>query len=173
MDSEGVIKLIMTVGLPGSGKSTWAKAWGLPVVSPDAIRAAMYSEALAEKNKIIPALERMVWSTAHLMAESLFLAGHQKVVLDACNHRRCYRDEWAMPFHPWAWNSRELVYFDIPIETCLERRPGPLFEEIINRMHSEFDPVESDEGLITRLVDVGSSGGPVIKSSFTLVEFGS
>jgi len=34
--------LILTVGLPRSGKSTWAAKKGFPIVSPDAIRLAMH-----------------------------------------------------------------------------------------------------------------------------------
>lgn len=33
--------LVITVGLPRSGKSTWAKTLGAPIVSCDAIRQAL------------------------------------------------------------------------------------------------------------------------------------
>lgn len=80
--------LISTVGLPRSGKSTWARTQGIPVVNPDSIRLALHGQAF-----YAPA-EPFVWATAHLMVQSLFLAGHNKVILDATNINRRRRDEW-------------------------------------------------------------------------------
>jgi len=55
-------KLIMTVGLPRSGKSTWARKQGHPI--------------------------------AKYMVQSLFLAGHDTVILDATNTTAQRREEW-------------------------------------------------------------------------------
>ncbi|KKK82651.1 hypothetical protein LCGC14_2801230, partial [marine sediment metagenome] len=42
-------KLILTVGLPRSGKSTWARKQGHPIVNPDSIRLALYGEPFIEE----------------------------------------------------------------------------------------------------------------------------
>jgi predicted kinase len=76
--------LIMTVGLPRSGKSTWAIAQGHPVVCPDAIRLALHGQPF------IATAEPVVWATAKLMVASLFEAGHGVVILDATNSRNLY-----------------------------------------------------------------------------------
>jgi predicted kinase len=62
-------KLILTMGLPRSGKSTWAKQQSVPIVSPDAIRLAMTGQ------RWVGELEDMVWVVAKYMVRSLFLAG--------------------------------------------------------------------------------------------------
>ena len=41
-------QLILTVGLPRSGKTTWALAQGYPIVAPDAIRLAVTGQRYVE-----------------------------------------------------------------------------------------------------------------------------
>ena len=82
--------LYATVGLPRSGKSTWAKQSGLPVVCPDAIRLALHGEAF------IDLAEPFVWAIAKTMVRALFEAGHDAVVLDACNATAKRRADWIM-----------------------------------------------------------------------------
>lgn len=108
--------LIVTVGLPRSGKSTWAKKQGFPIVEPDAIRFALYGQEWWAPG------EPMVWSVAYTMVRALFLAGHRNVILDAVSHTKYRRDEWIRKGRtedvPWK------VYFhcvDTPESTCIER----------------------------------------------------
>ena len=69
-------KLIMMMGLPRSGKSTWAKAQGFPIVSPDAIRLALTGQRWWSP------IEHQVHATARTMVRALFLAGNDTVILD-------------------------------------------------------------------------------------------
>jgi len=83
--------LILTVGLPRSGKSTWSAAQtanGCVVVNPDSIRLALHGQPH------LPEREQEVWHIAHIMVESLFLAGHNTVILDATNLTNKRRAEW-------------------------------------------------------------------------------
>lgn len=104
--------LIMTVGLPRSGKSTWAKKQNLPIVNPDAIRLALHSKAYECE------AERMVWTIAHYMVKALFLAGHKRVILDATNTTRARREEWKAPHEMW---NREYKLFRASRSTCISR----------------------------------------------------
>ena len=61
---------------------------GFPVVCPDSIRLAIHGSLWRNE------AEPMVWAIAHTMVESLFLAGHKEVVLDACNVAAKRRIEW-------------------------------------------------------------------------------
>ena len=81
-------KLILTVGLPRSGKTTWAKKMNFPIVNPDSIRLALHG------NQFITEAEPMVWEIAKYMVKSLFLAGHNTVILDATNTTVKKRKEW-------------------------------------------------------------------------------
>lgn len=128
-------RLILTVGLPRSGKTTWARASGYPVVSPDALRLTLTGQAFWE-----PA-EPVVWAVAHIMVKALFLAGHEVVVLDACNVSRKRRDEWESDAAvPW---TVEHIVFDRSAEECkaqaiADGRPELL--PIIDRMAAAWEP---------------------------------
>ena len=107
---QSVSKLILTVGLPRSGKSTWAQKMGQPIVSPDAIRLSLHGQVF------IATAEPLVWAMARLMVASLFEAGHTVVILDACNATQKRRDEWLDP----RWVI-ETVNFTATKEKCIER----------------------------------------------------
>ena len=134
--------LICTVGLPRSGKTTWALQQAYPIVNPDAIRLAMHGQ------RFIESTERFVWATAHCMVQSLFLAGHPLVILDATNNSRKRRDEWQ--------NSKWATYFKVfstSKEECLRRADLISDEQIkpvIERMASQFEPLVDYEMIWTR-----------------------
>lgn len=129
--------LILTVGLPRSGKSTWSKASGHPVVNPDSIRLALHG------NAFIPEAEPMVWAMAKYMVKALFLAGHSRVVLDATNTTIKRRNEWVDA----SW-SRRFKVFDIDALVCRERAIASERLDllpVIMRMSAQFEPLSGSE----------------------------
>ncbi len=133
----GKNKLILTVGLPRSGKSTWARSTGYPIVSPDAIRLAIHGQAFVDL------AEPFVWATAKAMVRALFLAGHTTVILDATNTTRKRRDDWKSS----AW-VRDYATFDESPAVCKARATQTHREElieVIDRMHEQFEPIKTDE----------------------------
>jgi len=113
-------KLILTVGLPRSGKSTWARKQGHPIVNPDSIRLALYGQPFIEET------ESMVWVIARYMVRALFLAGHDIVILDATNITRERRDFWESE----DWNCSN-YYFKTSIRACIERAVKDNREDLI------------------------------------------
>jgi predicted kinase len=103
-------KLIMTVGLPRSGKSTWAKKQNLPIVNPDAIRLSVHGQPFLKE------AESLVWTIAKYMTKSLFLAGHERIILDATNLTKKRRKEWEDDM----WEI-EYKYFNTSPEECKRR----------------------------------------------------
>jgi predicted kinase len=106
--------LILTVGLPQSGKSTWAKQTGHPIVNRDAIRKTIGGTIRYFKE------ENRVTDAEHLMVESLFHAGHETVVIDATHLKKKYRDKWKV----WCANRAIKVDYKIfmtPMDICIER----------------------------------------------------
>ena len=104
--------LILTVGLPRSGKSTWAKRQGVPIVNPDSIRLALHGKPF------IPEAEGFVWATAYLMTKALFIAGHPIVIIDATNITEKRREEWKKRFSSYLI---QLKHFDANSDMCIER----------------------------------------------------
>ncbi len=132
--------LILTVGLPYSGKTRWARLQGLPIVCPDSIRVAMHGQRFAS------AAEPFVWVFAKMMVRALFLAGHDRVIVDACNNTVKRRHEWKSA----NW-QRQYQYFKAPFEVCLERAEAVQdfdVRESIMRMaaaHEGLSPDGSEE----------------------------
>lgn len=121
----------MPVGLPRSGKSTWARSTGFPIVSPDAIRLSLHGKPFR------PEAENLVWAMAYHMTDALFYAGHEKVILDATNITEKRRT-------PWRDRYGEVQIHIIPTspEVCIERaRAQGDFGLIghIERMAGEWD----------------------------------
>src|SRR5260370_2244466 len=84
-------QLMLTVGLPRSGKTTWALKQTYPIVAPDAIRLAVTGQRYVELT------EPLVWAIAKIMVRALFHAGHQTVLLDATNLPKHPRVQWPDP----------------------------------------------------------------------------
>jgi predicted enzyme related to lactoylglutathione lyase/predicted kinase len=129
--------LIATVGLPRSGKTTWALSQAWPIVNPDSIRLAIHGQ------RFISRAEPFVWATAKTMVRALFLAGHKIVILDATNTRRRLRDEWQSK--DWATFFKVI---DTGAEICLERAAEQRDAEIvpvIERMAARYEPLGQDE----------------------------
>jgi predicted kinase len=131
-------KLILTVGLPRSGKSTWARRQGVPVVNLDSIRLAWYGKAFDVKEK------PSVWWIARCMVTALFLAGHKTVILDATNTTRDRRANWLSYGSCKLDKLWELEYklFKAPKETCIrraEKTGKPELIPVIEKMAEELE----------------------------------
>lgn len=129
--------LTMMMGLPRSGKSTYASTEGCPVVCPDAIRLALHGQRFATL------AEPMVWAVAKIMVRALFLSGHDRVVLDATNTSRKRREEW----YSDDWRTSVLV-IDTPKEECIRRAREAGDEAIvpvIERMAGQWSLPDDDE----------------------------
>jgi predicted kinase len=129
-------KLILTVGLPRSGKSTWAAQQGHPIVCPDAIRLALHGRAFVES------AEPFVWAMAYLMVDALFRAGHPVVVVDATNVSDKRRKEWTR-----RWANSTFQIFDTAPAVCMARAHAEGRDElipVIARMAGEWDLPKGD-----------------------------
>lgn len=129
--------LVVTVGLPRAGKTRWARAQGFPIVNPDSIRLALHGM------RFVPEAEGFVWAIAKVMVRALFLAGHDFVILDACNVSRKRRDEWV---DRW-WNTT-FALVATPAETCVARAEMEGDQEIIpviQRMADGWEDLGADE----------------------------
>jgi len=102
--------LYLTVGFPYSGKSTWSRKQNVPIVNPDSIRLALHGRRYAQE------AEDFVWAIAMVMVRSLFLAGHERVIVDACHNTRKRRDFWVST----EWDIYYKV-FDVTAEECKAR----------------------------------------------------
>src|SRR6266496_94555 len=129
--------LILCVGLPRSGKTTWARAQGFPIVNPDSIRLALHGQ------RFQLLAEPFVWALTKVMVRALFLAGHSTVILDATNGTRARRDEW----HSDEWVTGFQV-FTATVFECIQRaraQHDDYIVPVIERMAAEWQPIDIDE----------------------------
>lgn len=134
------MKLILTVGIPGSGKSTWAREtaaeryglWGgLLVLERDEIRRELTGDIRNHSREV------EVTRIQHDRAREALLRGVNVVIADT-NLKSKYRQPWARLA---AETGAEYVVhvIDTPLEVCVERdaqRPNPVGREVIERMHT-------------------------------------
>lgn len=109
--------MILLSAIPGSGKSTWARAYQANhantfIVSSDEIRKELFGSAQDFRN------EQLVWKT-YLNRLNNYAAtmSDVNVIADATNlqnkYRKMYHDETPH------FEKHILVYFDIPYDICL------------------------------------------------------
>jgi len=129
-------KLILLTGLPRSGKSTWAKQSGHPIVNLDSIRLVLHGE------RFVGSYEPAVWTITRQMIEALFIAGHNTIVLDATNIHRKFRLDWN---DTSKWNTY-IKWIKTGEGVCINRaKKGNRLDliPVIKRMAEEFE--EPDE----------------------------
>lgn len=134
------MKVIFTVGLPGSGKSTFVKQLAqrenAVVLSSDAIRQELFGDATKQKS-------RVVFRTLYERLNSLVAKGFS-VIVDATNIER-ERRMFALRKIP-STAQKVCYYFDTPYSICVARnqqrkRHVPLIVMEKMRKHLEFPTV--------------------------------
>lgn len=132
----------MLVGLPASGKSTWAANQTAPVLSSDTTRALLCGD---ETNQSI---NRLVFSTMREVLKRRVEAGAAETVIDSTalspRERRCWIR--LAELHDC---DAEAVFFDVPLEECLRRnalRARQVPEEVLRRMSARLIPPALREG---------------------------
>jgi predicted kinase len=126
--------VILTIGIPGSGKSTWANAQEATVLSSDAIRLMLSGD---EANQTI---HGKVFGTMRYLLRQRLELGQPVTIVDATNLRR--RDR--KPFVALAKKfgaELEAVVFDTPVAEAKAR----------NRKRARQVPDEVIEALAGRL----------------------
>lgn len=114
------------IGVPGSGKSTFAKTLNCKIVSTDDIREQINGNANSQENG------NKVFNTAKQLITETIEAG-QDVVFDAMNAKPAYRKD----FLKLASNCKKVaVVIDTPLDICKERnskRERVVPEDVIDR----------------------------------------
>lgn len=134
----------MMVGLPGSGKTTFAHniEKGAVVISSDSIRKELWgSEKKQGDNKIIfEELEKRAMEN---------LAADKSVVYDATNIKAKKRKDFLYRLRKIPNVNTVCMLMSVPYEQCLERnseRGRVVPEEVIKRMYMNFEIPQAREG---------------------------
>jgi predicted kinase len=154
MTAKSSSSLWILVGLPGSGKSTWAASFcdgplPLHLISTDHIRAELFGdEAHQGPWPLIWAQVNARFHNTVLQTQQGTLAG---AVYDATNAQRRGRREVIQAARSAGFDRVLALWFDTPIALCLlrnHRRSRQVPPEIIERMARQLvgAPPNVDEG---------------------------
>ncbi|MES2931495.1 MAG: AAA family ATPase [Patescibacteria group bacterium] len=142
-------KLVIGIGIPGSGKTTfltqYAKSHGYAYISPDDIREELTGDRLHQ------ARNAEVWQLAEARMRDRFQEG-ESVVFDATFVRGYERRSFIEAARAYGAECIEGYYFDVPLEIAQKRnigRENPVRHHALARMDRLIreDPPRASEGL--------------------------
>ena len=149
-------RVIVGIGIPGSGKTTVLRAYaedrGLTYISPDEIRAEISGDARIQSDM------RLVWKTAYERMGSALKEGRD-VVFDATQYKPEDRRDFTEKARQYGAAEIVGVFFDVPLVVAKERnarRERVVPEHALERMHRllEKQPPRLEEGF-TSLIAPG------------------
>lgn len=106
--------IVVLVGLPGSGKSTWAARQAYATLSSDALRGLLVDDPTNQN------IHRRVFATLRALLKQRIELGRPVTYVDATNLTR--RDRRAYIKMADLYDCEvEAVFFDVPVAVCLER----------------------------------------------------
>ena len=134
--------VVLSIGLPGSGKSTWFKRHNILPLSSDMVRILLFDDATEQR------YQDLVFSTLRSMLRARLLARRPWNYLDATNLSAHERRTWIKLAHDFGYEAHA-VFFDVPPEVCMERnhrRDRNVPEDVMQRMAQKLRPPKFEEG---------------------------
>jgi len=138
--SKGVV--ILAIGLPGSGKSSWFKRHNITPLSSDLLRSLLFDDPTEQR------FQDLVFSNLRSMLKARLIARRPTNYVDATNLTPQERHNWIKLAKDYGYEV-QAVFFDVPIETCLDRnqrRQRSVPEDVMRRMAAKLKAPAFDEG---------------------------
>lgn len=138
--SKGLV--VLTVGLPGSGKSSWFKRHDIRPLSSDLLRDLLFDDPTEQR------FQDLVFSNLRSMLKARLIARRPMNYVDATNLSPHDRHSWIKLAKDNGYEVHAL-YFDVPVEVCLERnqkRQRVVPEDVMRRMAGKLKPPTFEEG---------------------------
>lgn len=135
-------RIVLAVGLPASGKSTWFANEGVTPLSSDAIRALLFDSEVDQRN------HRVVFATMRALLRRRLELKRPVTYVDATHLSRWERSPYLALARLYECEV-EALWFDEPLEVCLQRnssRSRVVPPAAIRRMHERMEAPTLAEG---------------------------
>jgi len=137
---KGIV--VLAIGLPGSGKSSWFKRHNVTALSSDMLRSLLFDDIREQR------FQDLVFSNLRSMLKARLIARRPMNYVDATNLTPKEREHWIKLAKDYNYEV-QAVFFDVPLEVCIERhqrRDLVVPEDVMRRMAAKLKPPTFDEG---------------------------
>ncbi|HXY08230.1 MAG TPA: AAA family ATPase [Terriglobales bacterium] len=138
--SRGTV--VLAIGLPGSGKSSWFKRHNISPLSSDLLRVLLFDDAGEQR------FQDLIFSNLRSMLKARLIARRPMNYVDATNLTAHDRQAWIKLAKDYGYDV-QAVFFDVPVEVCLERnrkRERVVPEDVMRRVAAKLKPPRFEEG---------------------------
>jgi predicted kinase len=137
---KGIV--VLAIGLPGSGKSSWFKRHNVVALSSDMVRSLLFDDVREQR------FQDLVFSNLRSMLKARLIAKRPMNYVDATNLTPQERQHWVKLAKDYNYEVHA-VFFDVPLEVCLERhqrRDRVVPEDVMRRMAAKLKAPTFEEG---------------------------
>jgi predicted kinase len=134
--------VVLAIGLPGSGKTTWFRRRGVTPLSSDLLRNILFDDVEEQR------YQGLVFSTLRSLLRARLIARMPWNYVDATNLSIHERRQWIKMSKSFGFEV-QAVFFDVPLEVCLDRnskRDRSVSEDIMRKMAEKLKPPVFEEG---------------------------
>lgn len=134
--------VVLTIGLPGSGKTSWFRRRAITPLSSDLLRMMLFDDIGEQR------YQDLVFSTLRYLLRARMIARMPWNYVDATNLSPRERRGWIKMAQEFGYEV-QAVFFDVPVEVCDERnrRRGRMVpEDVMQRMAQKLRPPTFEEG---------------------------
>ena len=134
--------VVLAIGLPGSGKSSWFRRNNISPLSSDLVRTLLFDDPHEQR------FQDLVFSNLRSMLKARLIARRPMNYVDATNLTPHDRAGWVKLAKDYGYEVQAL-FFDVPLDVCLERnrrRQRTVDEDVMRRMAGKLRPPTFDEG---------------------------
>ena len=148
--------VVLTIGLPGSGKTTWFKRRAVQPLSSDMLRTILFDDITEQR------YQGLVFSTLRSLLRARLIAKMPWNYVDATNLSPHERRQWIKMAKSFGYDVHA-VFFDVPFEVCMDRnrrRERMVSDDVMQKMAERLRAPSFKEGFAKITVVRVKGAGP-------------